>query len=392
MRDKLIIIGNYDKTRDLYDQSRTDGDVWAFNEMWGKREWLTRCDAIFQLHAEPIWRNPWNRTDPNHFLWLCTQHEVPVYMQEAFEEVPMAVKYPLEEIIAEYLTPYINKTPFGSTPAYALALGLYQGYKEIECFGIELGTESEYGIQRPEFAFWAGVAAGRKVHLTLNTHKFLNSPMYGYQGEWSIPLDAFRSRLLELTPPVTETRAMYEDTHKKVYQRIDVFQHDPSPENYTYLAEGVNELNRQAVEFGMLDGARQENKRYLDKAQVMIDAAGGYIFSRQELESAKMSLMEEHKKAAFHAQDRATKAQLLLQSIVGETDADVMTAKIQAFIINLEEYVKANTKTAIMFGALQENHAYLERIDKGIAALGGQKALDAVLLNQHEVHGYDPQP
>jgi len=118
MRDKLIIIGNYDVTRNKYDQTRTDGDVWAFNEMWVSGM-LTRCDAILQLHAEPIWRNPANRTDPNHFMWLATQHEIPVYMQEEYPDVPMAVKYPLEEIIAEFLSPYINKTPFGSTPGYA---------------------------------------------------------------------------------------------------------------------------------------------------------------------------------------------------------------------------------------------------------------------------------
>jgi hypothetical protein len=307
-----------------------------------------------------------------------------VYMQEAFEEVPMAVKYPLQEIIDEFLTPYINKTPFGSTPAYALALGLYLGYKDIECYGIELGTESEYGIQRPEFAFWAGVAAGRKVHLTLNTHKFLNSPMYGYEGEYSIPLDVFRDRMVELTQPVADAMAIYNDTHDKVYQRIVVFKQDPCPDTYTSLMEGINELNRQAVDFGSLDGARQENKRYLEKAQCMIEAAGDYIFSRQELESAKMALMEEHKKSAYRAQDRATKCQLLIESIVGESDEAVFDAKCDAIPAVLEKYVQANTNTAIMFGALSENHAYLERIDKGIAALGGEKALEAV-LEQHEV-------
>jgi len=57
------------------------------------------------------------------------------------------------------------------------------------------------------------------------------------------------------------------------------------------------------VDFGLIDGARQENLRYLQRAQAMIDASGDYIFSRQELESAKYSLMEEHKSSSLRAQD-----------------------------------------------------------------------------------------
>jgi hypothetical protein len=379
VRNKLIIIGNYDVTRNLYDQSRTDGDVWAFNEMWGRREWLTRCDAILQLHEEAIWRNPANRTDPNHAMWLYTQQEIPVYMQEAFPDVPMAVKYPLEAIIDEYLEPYINKVPFGSTPGYALALGLYLGYTDIECYGIELGTETEYGTQRPEFAFWCGVAAGRGVTLTLHTDKLLNGPMYGYEGEWSIPLADFTARVQELTPPTAQTLQTYNDTHDEVYKRIDVFAKYPNPDTYNKLAEGINTLNAKAVDFGLIDGARQENLRYLQRAQAMIEASGKYIFSRQELESAKYSLMEEHKKSSLRAQDRASKCTWLIQSIVADTSAGNMTEKMSLVPIVIENYVKANTNTALLAGAIAENITYLDRINAGIQALGGEKALNAVL-------------
>lgn len=378
MRDKLIIIGNYDKTRNLYDQSRTDGDVWAFNEMWGKREWLTRCDAIFQIHAEPIWRNPLNRTDPKHYQWLCTQTEIPVYMQEAYSEVLRSVRYPLHEIIEEYL-PYINKTPFGSTPGYALALGLYQGYKDIEIYGVELGTETEYGIQRPEFAFWCGVAAGRRVRLTLYTDKLLNGPLYGYEGEWSIPLDDFQKRVDELTPPTEDTMRRYNDTHDEVYKRMAVFAQDATPDHYNQLAEGINTLNAKAVDFGLIDGARQENLRYLKRGRAMIEASGSYIFSRQELESAKVSLMEEHKASSLRAQDRATKCQILIQSIIAEPSAELKAEKMQYVPQVLEEYVKANVNTALLAGAIAENHTYLNRIDAGIAAIGGEKSYQVML-------------
>jgi len=45
----------------------------------------------------------------------------------------------------------------------------------------------------------------------------------------------------------------------------------------------------------------------------------------------------------------------------------------------IESYVRANVNTALLAGAIAENNTYLERIDAGIKALGGEKALDAVL-------------
>jgi len=67
--------------------------------------------------------------------------------------------------------------------------------------------------------------------------------MYGYEGEWSIPLDAFNARVQFLTQPTADAMQVYNDTHDEVYRRIAVFGTDPSVETYTRLAEGVNTLN-----------------------------------------------------------------------------------------------------------------------------------------------------
>ena len=85
-RHTLAIIGSHPRTREEFDFSRTDADIWMFNEaISGKGNvWAKRADVIFQLHIPAIWKNPKNRNDPGHFDWLKSQYEIPVYMQEDY--------------------------------------------------------------------------------------------------------------------------------------------------------------------------------------------------------------------------------------------------------------------------------------------------------------------
>lgn len=352
--------------------------MWAFNEMWCKHEWLTeRCDAVFQLHVEAIWRNPLNRTYPGHYEWLSTQTETPVYMQDVYPDVPMSVKYPLDEII-NTLIPNFNKRPFNSTPAYALALGIYLGYKEIETYGVELGTDTEYFFQREGFTFWCGVAVGHGIKLTVHTHKLLNAPLYGYEGEWTIPVEDFRKRADYLVTPAEEARNAYNQIAAVVNERVTAFSETRDQEHYNALATAINDLQVRAHDFGLLDGAIQENERYHKRAQAMIDAAGKHVFSRQELESAKMSLMEEHGRVRYQTQDRHTKVTMLLQAILMDTQEESIKLKLGAVPAVVENYVKSVLSLAMLAGGLAENNTYLQRIDAGVRAMGGEKSLEAV--------------
>lgn len=331
------------------------------------------------MHLEAIWRNPLNRTHPDHYKWLSTQTEVPVYMQEVYPDVPMSVKYPLQEILDMLVRPYFNKTPFGSTPAYALAWGIYKGYPEIECYGIELGTDTEYYFQREEFCYWCGVASGRKVKVTLYTDKLLNSPMYGYEGEWSVPVEHFEQRIAELVHPIEEARVEYNRIAEHTNRCIAEYKERPNEEHYNHLASAINDLNIRIKDFGILDGASQENERYLKKAKAMVEASGSYIFSRQELESAKMSLLAKHEELKMRAVDRATSCRLLLQGILVETSDAGRNVKFPYVADVIDQYAKATLNLAMIAGALAENFRYLEWVDKHIKALGGEKALESVL-------------
>ena len=70
--------------------------------------------------------------------------------------------YPLKEIIKEFGTDY-----FSCTLAYAIALAIYEGYQEIEIFGVNWDDTEEYNDQRAGIDFWCGFAKGRGVKITI---------------------------------------------------------------------------------------------------------------------------------------------------------------------------------------------------------------------------------
>ena len=126
MKSTLAIIGSHSGTRGQYDWTRSDCDAWVFNEALSSSQVLRRSaeelrkrgdpikaqiqeeqafvpddgvSAVFQLHLPAIWKNPKNRNDPHHYEWLKSGNTPDIYMLEAFEEVPRAIKYPLDEVI-----------------------------------------------------------------------------------------------------------------------------------------------------------------------------------------------------------------------------------------------------------------------------------------------------
>jgi len=137
MKDTLVIIGSHPRTRDQFDFARTDCEIWMFNEAISGQHnaWAKRADAIFQMHAPAIWRNPANRNDPGHAEWLKTQTAVTVWMQDSYPDVPMCKKYPLDEILS-----MIGGDPnhfLSSSVPQAMALAAYLNlYKLMSLFEI----------------------------------------------------------------------------------------------------------------------------------------------------------------------------------------------------------------------------------------------------------------
>jgi hypothetical protein len=88
--------------------------------------------------------------------------------------------YPLKEVIEFFGTDY-----FSNTVDYAIALAIYEGYTEIDMYGVNMATGSEYAFERPGVNFWCGVAIGKGIkvgvygkHSTIM--KTRDGKLYGY--------------------------------------------------------------------------------------------------------------------------------------------------------------------------------------------------------------------
>ena len=72
MKKTLVIMGTHPNGLKTFDWTRTDCDIWMFNEAPTAKKangelMYPKTDVVFQLHHEAIWKNPKNRNDKDHF-------------------------------------------------------------------------------------------------------------------------------------------------------------------------------------------------------------------------------------------------------------------------------------------------------------------------------------
>jgi hypothetical protein len=188
---KLAIVGAEEHTREEAPWDDPNFDILIFNE-YSTADWCKRWDILLQIHPKLVYQNPNNDKDREYWPWLQEKHGKPIYMQEVDSLVPDSVKYPLEEINKEFLTTLTYEgTPvknFFATIGYAVALGIYLGYEEIDVYGVELVYDLQYRSQQPNYAFWVGVATGRKIPVNLHCSRgTFDQPLYGYEVYMTYP-------------------------------------------------------------------------------------------------------------------------------------------------------------------------------------------------------------
>lgn len=370
MKDTLVIVGSHPRTRKDFNFNRVDCDVWVFNEAISNHT-LPRADAVFQMHAEAIWKNPANRNDPHHYEWLKSQNDTWVYMQNVYPDVPKSVRYPLAEIAAQFGVSY-----FTSSLSYALALAAYQGYKRVEIYGVEMETNTEYQYQRDGVTLWIGVLLGLGVQVDSHFNMF-DQPLYGYQGEVAIPYQTFVDRISELTPQIEPLEAEYKASSIMLQRMIEDL---ISNGNDKEINEAVTKQIELSKRLGLLDGAKFENEKYKTKADKMREISGEYIFSRQEFESGASNLQGNALDEQTQVNFLSGQADLIYKSLMNSAKNSPKREKLlTAYKQTLAAYLQAHNKAMIYSGASQENYRYMAQLDKTIRAAGGAKS-EAVLL------------
>jgi hypothetical protein len=169
-----------------------NGNRKFFDEVWGINVMtdIIQCDRGFFMDSISFLKND-PRTEKHLYGcykdWL-SRCNVPVYSSVTDPEFPCIVEYPLEDVVNTLQSSY-----FSNTVAYAVALAVHIGVKNLFLFGCDYNYSGanksfEDGRGCVEFYLRAAQERGISVHIAANsslldTNKKLRDKMYGYPFE-----------------------------------------------------------------------------------------------------------------------------------------------------------------------------------------------------------------
>ena len=136
----------------------------------------------FDLHPRACWDRG-GKKGSTYPKWLA-QNTVPIYLQQAWKEVPASVQYPRGRILTEFSYAH-RRRYFSNHAAWMIALAITEGATHIALYGINYGTEGEYVRQRGSAEYWLGQLDGRGIVTILPEQcTLLADPvlLYGYES------------------------------------------------------------------------------------------------------------------------------------------------------------------------------------------------------------------
>lgn len=369
MKKTAVILGMHQGTMGEFDQTRTDCDVFVFNEMVSRGS-VPHADYVMQLHKPVVWRSSQNRNDSKHYDWLKTT-DITVLMQEHFEDVPASVKFPLDEIMAEFDG---AEKYFTTTVGFALAYAIYKKYKRIEVYGVEMETNTEYAHQRPCVAYWCGVAYGRGIEVDFHSHTFFQSPLYGYDGDITIRLEVFENRIKGLSEDQKTVLAEYKKSKTMVEEAVKAFRLDYK-NGFERFEQYVNRQAELAHTFNMLDGAIQVNQRHAKACKIMEAETGNYFISRQVYETEmnnSNNSWQLHQRNIKSASD-ALKAKE--DQLKEATAPGYRGRRCDEYLELVDEYVRTIGKAGLITGIGMESKYLMGVHDQNERMTGGKEAV-----------------
>lgn len=377
----VAIVGSHEETRENAPWDDPDIDIWVFNEAFSQHvsrkgepyKWCKRADAVFQMHVPAIYRNPYNRSDKGHWIWLQQEHgDLDIWMMEIDADVPNSRKYPLTELVGELL-PGWDYPLLTSTPALAIALAVYLGYERIQYYGIEMKSDTEYRYQREGVQAWTFYALGRGVKVELySAHEAFDQPLYGYEGRIDMDPQQFEKRVEELE---AERKAAI----VKIRQCEDILA--DTWNNPKILGPKMTDLATAHDELGYIDGLLHESRRYAFKAHDMVADGGEFFIDRNELESTAAQARKDITR--FQEEVHRTAGTIgYLWATWDQVRNPTALNQLQQF---LESHCAANYNNGKAKGIVDMNWEIANEVDKRIRAMGGSKAFDMLMTANHAV-------
>lgn len=190
----VAIVGFASATREEVYKSSAD-EIWSLNMIHSsanmRRIFPLNITRLFEIH--PFWmlKKDWYSIDIDHWDWLTRiKHHYPVYLIEEHPEIHNGVRYPLEA--AQGLQYRIKRgeesvSYFTSSFCYMIALAILERVDRLECYGFEMGSDTEYIYQKAGAEFWLGIASQYMEVYIPPQSTLLKSKLYGFDGGQLIP-------------------------------------------------------------------------------------------------------------------------------------------------------------------------------------------------------------
>jgi len=223
-KDALCIIGCAD-SKDLAPfKEKEKYEFWGVNNLfltqpieqypwtrWFEIHSITHDGRRFLRRGKPEFRGQ----KVNDYIEDLIKLKIPVYMQQFWPQIPNSVPYPLQAVLKAFGNYFTN------TISYMLALGIAEGFKRIEVWGVDMAVDSEYFWQRPSCEYFLGIAQGRGIETFIPPEADLLKTrfLYGFQ---EIEDTAFRKKLNKTRASMEQRMAMAaqrRDHHMREYEQ-----------------------------------------------------------------------------------------------------------------------------------------------------------------------------
>ena len=149
-----------------HDDAPFHDDEW---ETWGlpwDNGYWAYCDVLFEMHGRNLFLHPDADRSPSYLIDLENCYQ-PVWMQEAHADIPNSLAYPVKEVTEMLGLDLPDPEYFGSSPAYQIALAIYQERPKIGLWGVEV-KDDIHDHQRPNLEFLLGFARGRGIEIEVH--------------------------------------------------------------------------------------------------------------------------------------------------------------------------------------------------------------------------------
>lgn len=176
---KVSIVGFAPSTRDKAPYNDPDWEIWVLNEYHTilPAGGVTNITKWFDIHQRETVIN--SSRDKNYIDKLKAS-TIPILMCKHYDDIPMSVEYPLDDIIKTLQTDY-----FTNSISYMVAYALYEGVDELAVYGVDMAQDEEYAKERPSVEYFIGYARAKGIPVYIPPESDICKVpyYYGFQEE-----------------------------------------------------------------------------------------------------------------------------------------------------------------------------------------------------------------